>query len=87
MERQRKRETALKRKLVESENRHLFSNVIDSKVNEQYSNMRNGYSMDIGYEAQQERRRRAEEGKPRMLDELDRQIKEKERAKNELREM
>ena len=60
MERQRKRETMMKRKMMESENKHLFSNVIDSKVNEQYSNLRspNAYSMDIGYQAQLERRQR-----------------------------
>ena len=71
-----------RRKLVESENRHIFSNVIDSKINEQYNHFRSGYSMDIGYQAQLERRHRVEQDKRKMMDELDRQVYEKERIKN-----
>lgn len=37
--------------------------------------------MDIGYAAQLERRRQAELAKRHMIDELDRQIQEKEKAK------
>ena len=66
-------------------NKSLFSGVIDSKVREQYENGKNGYSMDIGYAGQLERRRQVELAKRRMVDELDRQIQEKEKLRLSLR--
>ena len=55
MESKRKMENIQKRKLVESENKHMFSDVIDSKVRGQYMSMAPGYNLDFGYEKQEAR--------------------------------
>lgn len=81
LEQQKEHEKAEKRKEVESHNKTLFSGVVDSSVRQEYERTRQNYSMDIGYSAQLERRRQAELAKRQMIDELDRQIQEKERAK------
>lgn len=53
---------------MEVENKTLFSGIIDSKVREQYENMRNEYSMDIGFSAQLARRKQVELAKRHMID-------------------
>jgi hypothetical protein len=75
-----------KRKLVESENRHLFSDIVDSEVRQGHKQTRAGLGLDIGHQAQVERLQRVAEDRRRMVDELDRQIQEKERLRQASKE-